>query len=155
MPKWIKPLLITLAVLVGGSVLYWQLNQGASLLRLDGHSYQITVARSDAELSKGLSGTKSLASDQAMVFAFSKDGSQPIWMKDMNYPIDIVWLDDNNEVVYTVKNAQPSSYNKADPSKSQMFQSPTSAHYVIELPSGTIDSTGIKNGDPAGLPSGI
>ncbi|MDB5183551.1 MAG: hypothetical protein JWO07_232 [Candidatus Saccharibacteria bacterium] len=155
MPKWVKPVIITVAAVIGGSLLYWQMSQGESLLRLNGYSYHFTVMRSDAERAKGLSGTKSLSSDQAMIFVFPQDGSLPMWMKDMNYPIDMVWLNDDKEVVYTVKDAEPSSYNAVDPSKSTQFASPTSAHYVIELPSGTIDRTGIKSGEPAGLPSNI
>jgi len=102
--------------------------------------------RTDAQLQKGLSGTKNLPADQAMVFDFPSDGQWGMWMKDMNYPIDMVWLNAKREVVYTVKNAQPSSYPKT------IFKPTVAARYVIELPSGTIEKTGIKNGDPAGLP---
>jgi uncharacterized membrane protein (UPF0127 family) len=155
MPRWLKPVIVVLAIIVGGTILWWQMNAEQSLLRLDGHSYHFTVMRTDAELQKGLSGTPSLPAGQAMVFAFANDGPQVMWMKDMKYPIDMIWLNDDKQVVHTVKNIQPSTYNSADPTKSQKFQSDTPAHYVIELPSGTIDSTGIKNGDPAGLPSGV
>lgn len=105
--------------------------------------------RTAAELEKGLSGTASLPADNAMLFIFDKSDNPVIWMKDMNYPIDIVWLNNEKQVVHMVKNAQPSGYPK------EKFQSATPARYVIELPSGTIERTGITQGDPAGLPEGV
>jgi uncharacterized membrane protein (UPF0127 family) len=109
----------------------------------------MTVMRTQAELTRGLSGTDSLAADQAMLFVFSHDDKWAIWMKDMKYPIDIVWLDSGGQVIHTVKNAQPSGYPK------EQFRPGSSSRYVIELASGTIEQTGIKNGDLAGLPSGV
>jgi len=149
MPGWVKVVGFFLFVIIGGTVLWWQMQQDESLLRLDGQSYHITVMRTDAQLQKGLSGTKSLPQGEAMLFDFPSDSQWGMWMKDMNYPIDMVWLNDSREVVYTVKNAQPSSYPKT------IFKPSVPARYVIELPSGTIEKTGIKNGDPAGLPSEI
>jgi uncharacterized membrane protein (UPF0127 family) len=153
MYRWIKTAVIALAVVIGGTVLWWQMEQGSSLLRLHGHNYQVTVMRSEAELEKGLSGTNSLPSGQAMVFVFGSDSKWPMWMKDMKYPIDMVWLNGDKQVVYTVKNASPSSY-KSDTDATK-FTPGTDARYVIELPSGTIEQTGIIQGDSAGLPSGI
>ena len=148
MPRWVKPALIVLAFIIGGTVLWWQMNQDESLLRLDGHSYHITVMRTDAELQKGLSDTSSLPAGQAMVFVFPRDDKWAMWMKDMKYPIDIVWLNDNKQVIDSAKNAQPSSYP-------QKFTPSESARYVIEFPSGTVANVGIQNGDPVGLPSGV
>lgn len=148
MPRWAKAAFVLLAIIIGGTVLWWQMDQDGSLLRLDGQSYHITVMRTDDELQKGLSGTDSLPAGQAMVFAFARDDTWAMWMKDMKYPIDMVWLNDDKEVVYSVKNAQPSSYPKR-------FQPNVAARYVIELPSGTIDKTDIRNGDAAGLPAGV
>jgi uncharacterized membrane protein (UPF0127 family) len=117
------------------------------------HTYYVSIARKPEELQRGLSGTDSLAADRGMLFVFPKDDKWGIWMKDMNYPIDIVWLDKDAVVNYMVKNAQPSSYNAVEPVKSIMSPDKP-ARYVIELPSGTIERTGIVIGDPAGLPSG-
>ena len=149
MPGWVKTVIISLAVIVGGTVLWWQMTADQSSLRLDGHSYRISVMRTPAELVKGLSGTDSLPADQAMVFVFPDDNYQAMWMKDMKYPIDMIWLNSDKQVVYTVKNALPSGYPKT------IYKPTTPSRYVIELPSGTIERTGIKNGDPAGLPSGV
>lgn len=149
MKKWVGPIIVTLAFVAGGAFLWWKMADQQATLKLSGATYHMTVLRSDAELQKGLSGTKSLPDGEAMVFAFGRDNKWGIWMKDMNYPIDIVWLNADREVVYTVSDAQPSSYPKT------IFTPDTESRYVIELPSGTIERTGITKGDPAGMPSGI
>jgi uncharacterized membrane protein (UPF0127 family) len=153
--RWEKFAIAAVLIIIGGTMIWWQMSQDESLVRLDGRSYHVSIMRTDAQLEKGLSGTTNLPSGDAMLFVFSSDSDWQMWMKDMNYPIDMVWLNDAQQVVYTVKNAQPSSYDKANPSKSTLFQSRSPAHYVIELPSGTIERTGIKNGDQASLPSGV
>lgn len=150
MKKWVVPGIVSLAIVAGGAFLWWQMSLEQASLKLHGHRYHIVaVMRTEAELQKGLSGTDSLSEDQAMVFAFPGDGKWGIWMKDMQYPIDIVWLDSGRTVVHMVKNAQPSSY------PSTTFRPEVNSRYVIELPSGTIERTGITKGDPAGMPSGI
>lgn len=149
MKKWVGPLIVSLAVIVGGAFLWWQMDQDQASLQLHGQRYRISVMRTDAELQKGLSGTDSLPDGQAMVFVFPHDDKWGIWMKDMKYPIDIVWLDSDRTVVHMVKNAQPSSYPDTT------FKPDVDSRYVIELPSGTIERTGIAKGDPAGMPSGV
>lgn len=148
MKKWVGTIVVTLAIVAGGGFLWWQMAQGQSSLQLSGHRYHMTVLRTEAELQKGLSGTKSLPEGEAMLFVFGGDSKWGIWMKDMNYAIDIVWLDSDRTVVYTIKNATPESYP-------EIFRPDVDARYVIELPSGTIERTGITKGDAAGMPSGV
>lgn len=138
-----------LIVIAGLTIIWWQMGASQSVVKLDGASYDVSIMRTDEELTRGLSGTKNLPSGQAMLFEFSQDYKWQMWMKDMNYPIDMVWFNSNDKVVYMVKNAEPSSYPKT------IFTPSLPARYVIEFPSGTIEKTGIKIGDLANLPSGV
>jgi uncharacterized protein len=149
MKRWAGRILIALAIIIGGGLLWWNITQGQSALSLAGYNYSMTVVKDGPELTRGLSGTDNLPNDQAMLFVFPNDDLWGIWMKDMNYPIDIVWLDSDRTVVHTVQNALPSSYPNTT------FKPPVPARYVIELSSGTIERTGIKIGDHAGMPSGV
>lgn len=148
MKKWVATILITLAAIAASVFLWWWMDYEHNSLSLSGARYHISIVDSEAERERGLSGSDSLPDGQAMLFVFPNDSTWGIWMKDMKYPIDIVWLDKGKKVVYTVKNAEPSSYPK-------IFQPIEKARYVIELPNGTIEKTGIAVGDPAGLPSGV
>jgi uncharacterized protein len=78
-----------------------------------------------------------------MLFVYDRDDKWPIVMKGMNYPIDIVWLNKDKEVVYIVKKAPPESYPY------ETFIPKQDSRYVIELPSGTVDRKSIKIGKAA------
>lgn len=101
------------------------------------------VAKSTAEREKGLSGTSALRQDEALLLVFETDGKWPIWMKDMNYPLDIVWLDKDKKVVYIVKNAPPESYPY------EQFTPKEDARYVLELSAGMVTKKAIVIGGQA------
>lgn len=147
MKRWVG-LIIMLLALAAGGIFWWQQHPG-QLVRLRGHVYQTSIMRTEAEREQGLSGTDSLPDGQAMLFVFPNDSKWGMWMKDMQYPIDMVWLDRGKRVTYVVRNAQPSSYPDT------IYRPSVSSRYVIELPSGTIERTGIAEGNQATLPPGI
>ncbi|MFZ2544929.1 MAG: DUF192 domain-containing protein [Candidatus Saccharimonadales bacterium] len=147
MRRWVA--VITLAIFVSGALFFFlQIQNQSNELHLHGNNYHITVRRTETERQKGLSGSDNLPKNDAMLFVFDDDSRWGIWMKDMKYPIDIVWLDNNKKVVYMVKDAQPASYPK-------IFIPDKDARYVIELASGTIEQTDIKLGDLASITSGL
>jgi uncharacterized membrane protein (UPF0127 family) len=141
---WVSSVAVILVVAASLGFLYWQMNrEQITTLELKDRTYRLTVSQTEADREHGLSDTPSLPSDHAMLFVFPSVGRPAIWMKDMNYPIDIVWLDSDKKVVYTVANAQPSSYPDT------IFQTDKDSRYVIELSAGTIEKTNIKRGDTA------
>lgn len=58
-------------------------------------------------MGKGLAVKDQLKENEAMFFVFNKPGKHSFWMKDMNFPIDIIWLDSNDKVVHIEQNLQP------------------------------------------------
>jgi len=96
----------------------------------------------------GLSGRESLATDRALLFIFDKPDKYGIWMKDMNFPIDIIWLDQNFEVVNFKKSVAPATYPT-------VFKPATPALYVLETNSGFIDEVDLKIGQTLDLHKGI
>jgi uncharacterized membrane protein (UPF0127 family) len=84
----------------------------------------------------GLSFRPDIGQKQAMLFVFPQSDIYRFWMKDMNFPIDIIWLDANKKVMYTEKNLLPSTYP-------QTFGPNIPSQYVVEVASGTIDRVGI------------
>lgn len=100
--------------------------------------FDSTVAYTQVEREKGLSGVESLAPNQAMIFTYPTDDDWKIWMKDMEIPIDIVWLDKDKKVIYIVKNAQP------EEGTSNIYTPKSDARYVIELPAGSVDKHAVQ-----------
>ncbi|MDB5160644.1 MAG: hypothetical protein JWO96_24 [Candidatus Saccharibacteria bacterium] len=97
------------------------------------------TAKSTTELEKGLGGRSCLGTQQGMLFSFDKPGDYPFWMRDMHFPIDIVWLDSAHKVVEVSENISPSSYPKS-------FQPDFQAQYVLEINAGQAQKLGIASG---------
>lgn len=88
----------------------------------------VSIADSEEERQIGLSNTKSLAQGTGKLFVFEEIGTYGFWMKDMSYPIDIVWVDQNYKVV-SVTTITPESYP-------EVFYPPSEIKYALELNSG-------------------
>ena len=108
------------------------------LISLGNATFRVEVARTDAEIEKGLAGRTKLAADEAMLFEFPEDKPWGIWMKGMKMPIDIVWLDKNKRVVHIEKNIQP------DAEPYETYKPSVPARYVLELTAGGAEKFGIK-----------
>ncbi len=99
------------------------------------------IVSTQADLQKGLGGRPYLQDNTGMFFIFPKSDSYGIWMKDMLFPIDVLWLDKGLKVVHIVGDMEPSSYPRV------IYKSPVDAMYVLELSKGDISASGIKLGD--------
>lgn len=100
----------------------------------------IGFARTPAEWEKGLSGQKSLEANQGLLFLFKKPDYYGIWMKEMLFPIDVIWLDQSNQVIFMKSNFLPSSYPETAKPQSLALS-------VLEVPAGFIEGHQIHLGD--------
>lgn len=98
-----------------------------------------SVADTLAERQLGLSGTPVLPPEIVKLFVFDSSSTWSFWMKDMQYPIDIIWLDEDKTVVHVVSEVSPDSYP-------QSFVPPVAARYVIETVSGFSEEYNISAG---------
>lgn len=89
---------------------------------------------------KGLGGRTSLASDEAMLFIFESDDRYAFWMKDMLFPIDIIWISADNLIVDFVENISPDTYPES-------FAPKTNARMVLEVQAGVVQKNNFKIGD--------
>jgi uncharacterized membrane protein (UPF0127 family) len=95
---------------------------------------------------RGLSGRASLAPDEGMLFLFEAPAIQSFWMKDMRFPIDIVWIRDQKIVGITPAVPVPRS-----PRELPQFRSPVPCDVVLEVRAGAARRWGLKLGDAARL----
>lgn len=110
---------------------------GTSLVSVD-------VADTPALREQGLSGRKSLCADCGMLFVFETPGLYGFWMKEMNFPIDMVWVSADKKVVSITKSATPASYPN-------VFRPSSPVLYVVELPNGYAELHHIQIGDPVSI----
>lgn len=109
-------------------------------VRLGDKTFEVTVVNTPETRARGLSGSGPLAANEGMLFVFERDGAHAIWMKDMRFSIDIVWISRFGSVVHVERNVHPNTYPKS-------FASPKPARYVLEIPAGA--GRAAAPGDPA------
>jgi len=104
-------------------------------------SFKVELATTLETRTRGLSNRAALPQNNGMLFAFNKPGTYGFWMKDMKFPLDIIWIADR-KVAGFEKNVQPAGNNP----KNTYFP-PTPVTEVLEINAGLVDSLGIKAGD--------
>lgn len=65
------------------------------------------VANDEETRTLGLSGRETIGINEGMLFVFEDLGVYPFWMKDMKFPIDIIWIDSENRIADIDENVQP------------------------------------------------
>ena len=80
-----------------------------------------------------------LANDKGMLFVFDEPGTRSMWMKNMQFPLDILWFDENGNIVSIEKNVPPCITPLEVMSCKSVGVSADNAQYVLELTAGYVD----------------
>lgn len=102
-------------------------------VRLGEKTYALEIADTAIERAEGLGGRDSLCVACGMLFVFEKPGRYAFWMKDMRFPLDIVWLL-GDRVVFVARGVRPDFSGTINPG--------VSADRVLELRAGTTEAVG-------------
>lgn len=100
------------------------------------------IAATDEQRTKGLSVKDSLAENEAMLFVFDNEAEHTFWMKNMKFPIDIIWIDTDKAVVHIEHNLQPCSSELFCPTYKPIDDS----LYVLETVGGFAEKHDIVKG---------
>ncbi|MEK7090731.1 MAG: DUF192 domain-containing protein [Patescibacteria group bacterium] len=103
--------------------------------------FKTEVVDNPALWTKGLSGRASLPEDGGMLFIFPDQQIRNFWMKDMKFPIDIIWIRDN-KIIGIVMGAEPAFQESYE-----IYTSPEPADTVLEINAGLSQKLGIQVGD--------
>lgn len=95
--------------------------------------YKVKEAKTEEEKEKGLQGVTELPEDEGMLFYFDEGENASMWMKDTLIPLDIIFINDDEKVVYV---------GEGVPNTETIMTVPDVA-YVLEVNKGS----GIKEGD--------
>jgi hypothetical protein len=114
-------------------------------VEIGGQKFQVEIMKSAAELEKGLSGRASLDADKGMLFVFSKADRYVFWMKDMRFPIDILWINDGKIADIKHNAPVPASENL------DKYLPDAPADYVLEINAGLSEKYGFRPGDAVKL----
>ena len=100
----------------------------------------VLLAITDAEKEKGLSNHAPLEPNQGMLFIFPFSCQNSFWMKDMRFPLDIIWLDEQCRIVHIEKNLSPKTYPK-------IYTPVEMSRYVLEVNSGFSQKNNLNMGN--------
>jgi uncharacterized membrane protein (UPF0127 family) len=96
----------------------------------------------------GLMFRKALPGDHGLLMLFDPPSRPGIWMLDMRFPIDIVFLDSQKRVIGIVENARPLGLSWKT---WKIFFPPGPAGFVLEIPAGRVGESRTYIGDELGF----
>ncbi len=137
---------IVIALVAAYFAVFHKANQPLSQneLKIGNSVFAVERATTMAQQARGLSFRPNLAPGTGMLFLFSRPAVQSFWMKDMQFPIDIIWIA-GNKVVGFAQNAAP------QPGVAlwslQIYTSPDGTDKVLEVNAGTVAKDNIAVGD--------
>ena len=105
-----------------------------------GKIIKVELALTAEEQEKGLSWREKIKDNEGMLFIFKESGKNYFWMKNMNFPIDIIWIDSNFKVIFIKENILPSSYPET-------FGPDVDNKYVLEVKGGFSKENNLKVGE--------
>ena len=108
-------------------------------IEIHNEKYQVKIAESEADKIKGLQGVKQLPENEGMLFIYDEPQTVGFWMKDTEIPLDIIFINDDCEVLSIYK-GQPNNENIAEEDN---------VKYVLELN----QNSGVKIGDELDIDS--
>ena len=117
----------------------WQILETASL-KFRGRNMNFILFATPEEQAEGLMYRKEpLGPNQAGFFMYDRPEMRSFWMKNTYIPLDIVFLNENGEIIGIHLNAKPHS--------EESIESPSPAQYVIELDAGEASALALREGD--------
>ena len=104
------------------------------------NSFIVEIADSEAERAQGLSGRTELGQDKGMLFIMSSRDRHVFWMKDMRFPLDIIWID--GDTIVDIDENVPVPVND----DIARVQPSTPVNVVLEIEAGEAKRLGISVG---------
>lgn len=102
-------------------------------------AFDIEIAENEYETQTGLMYRSSMKDNQGMLFIFPNVSTRSFYMKNTEFPLDIIYIGENKKIVSFQKNAKP--YDESS------LPSEAPAKYVLEVNAGLSDKMGLQVGD--------
>ncbi|MBM3228574.1 DUF192 domain-containing protein [Candidatus Pacearchaeota archaeon] len=108
--------------------------------------FEIEIADTSEKRISGLSNREFLEENKGMLFVFPEESVPGFWMKDMKFPLDIIWINRNLEIIGIDKNQIPCEENDCI-----ILYPPSNILYVLEITSGLSEKYGFEIGNKISL----
>jgi hypothetical protein len=122
----------------------------APVVRVGAAEFAVEPAVTPAQRIQGLSGRETLAPRGGMLFIFEQEGKHTFWMKEMRFPLDLVWIGAGCIVVDLTRNVPPQAPAQTL-NELPLYRPVAPARYVLEINAGEADLVGLRPGDLVGF----
>ena len=109
---------------------------------VDDVALEVQIADSEPRRVRGLMFQDQLPYDQGMIFVFAEPGLYSLWMLNMQFSLDMIWFDQDGNVVHIEKDVPPCK-TVVEITACQSVVPDNEASYVLEVTSGFIDQNNI------------
>jgi len=119
---------------------YWP----KATININGYILKVLVADTQQHRVKGWSGKEDMGKYDGMLFVFPEKKQHTMVMRDMNFPLDIIWLDG-----FTIVDMAPGVQPEKDISEEDLtpYFARLPSTLILELPAGYIIENKLKIGD--------
>ena len=113
------------------------------MIKIDDVVLEVQIADTDPGRARGLMFQDQLPFDEGMLFVFDGETKRSIWMLNMQFPLDILWLDENGKVVYIEKDVPPCKTALETVTCPSYKGNNNDAKYILEVTAGFVDKFNI------------
>ncbi|KKW41775.1 MAG: hypothetical protein UY92_C0014G0100 [Candidatus Magasanikbacteria bacterium GW2011_GWA2_56_11] len=144
-PSGKKRVKITVGILFAAAAILqlWKWHWPEASVVLSGRELRVQVAKTFYHQHRGLGGREALAPYDGLLFPFGIPSRYAFVMRDMRFPIDIIWFR-GGAVVDIAPNVQPE--NRPEEQLTRYYPR-TEADLALEVPAGWAERHGVKLGD--------
>ena len=115
-----------------------------AIVSIRGEHFEVDIADTLASRELGLGGRGGLETGKGMLFIFGSFGDRTFWMKNVAFPIDIIWIA-KDKVVGFAEDTVPHTGQSI--TAIARYKSPEAVDRVLEVAAGTVKRVGIAIGD--------
>jgi uncharacterized membrane protein (UPF0127 family) len=120
-------------------------------IRLDNVTLNVQVANTQSRMEQGLQFSNPLPYNQGMLFVPPSSEVLPMWMPNMKFSLDMMWFDDNGNVIHIEKNVPPCDSTGHFPCP-VYNQNGQPSKYALEVTSGFVDKYNITTNSKLAIP---
>lgn len=134
--------ILVLAWIVSYRLDIWRRNNSFDVqVLINGTNINVETVKKAQEIQIGLTKYKNIKENQGMLFVFDPPSKPAFWMKDVSFPIDIIWIKEG-KVVGLEENLAPCKTNSCP-----TYSCELEIDYVLEVNAGIVEKKNIKIGN--------
>ena len=108
------------------------------MIKIDDVVLEVQIADTEPRRIRGLMFQEQLPYDQGMIFVFPEPGAYSLWMLNMQFPLDMMWFDDNGDIVHIERDVPPCK-TALEIAACQSIVPDGPATYILEASAGFVE----------------